>query len=184
MQIDTQDVVMCKNLHLQSLVKITILNLSKKKEISLLTYLVTFPFGTVSTKVGRPLKILSGTPITKHGDRGNLVCLYYKAIQSGKSSTRHSGLYGKRYHTSLFLYKKGKNMAKGGTGANTGTIISTRTKQRAAIDYSKARRKKKKADRCKNCHWNENGFCRRFKAWCSTVSHGGCTNFAPKEEQE
>ena len=33
MQIDTQDVVMCKNLHLQSLVKITILNSSNEKRL-------------------------------------------------------------------------------------------------------------------------------------------------------
>ena len=73
-------------------------------------------------------------------------------------------------------------MARGGTGANTGTIISTYTKKRAAIDRSKAKRKKKKADRCKLCKWNNSGYCERLKQWCSNASHGGCGVFASKTE--
>ena len=73
-------------------------------------------------------------------------------------------------------------MAKGGTGANTGTIVSTYTKQRAAIDHSKTKRKKIKANKCQKCHWNEDGFCRRTKQWCYLTSHGGCSYFAEKNE--
>lgn len=71
-------------------------------------------------------------------------------------------------------------MAKGGTGTNTGTIISTRTKQRVAIEYSKQKRKQKKANKCLACYWNKDGFCNRSKDWCYIVSRGGCKNFTEK----
>ena len=71
-------------------------------------------------------------------------------------------------------------MSKGKTGSNTGTIISVKTKQRAAIDHSKTVRKKKKADKCKKCYYEKDGFCSRFKTWCSNASRGGCDSFKEK----
>lgn len=69
-------------------------------------------------------------------------------------------------------------MAKGEIGTNTGTIISVKTKQRTAIEYSKQRKKEKKANKCLRCYWNNDGFCKRTKEWCYVASRGGCENFS------
>lgn len=73
---------------------------------------------------------------------------------------------------------------RGKTGANTSTIVNTMTKKRKIASYRKQNKKNKRAKRCMSCSNCDNGYCNRFKQWCSSMDSSKCIFYKKAEDKQ
>lgn len=64
-----------------------------------------------------------------------------------------------------------KYQGRGSVGASTSIIIDTRSEEQKNAYQKKGRQKNKRAKTCMNCPDNEEGFCKKYKEWCTQVNY-------------
>ena len=69
---------------------------------------------------------------------------------------------------------------KGQMGTSATLIRRKRTKEEKKRTEQMRKVQNRRVEKCKRCHWNEEGFCKYYGRWCSNCATDDCKVFAKK----